>query len=303
MNCRMHQAQHPHKKASSMLVALLTLLPISVYSQPASVDWILNASWFQYDQSAIAENRTANISVSGSQTTIGVSLTDWAFTWTPSSGSGATRVALNSGDASANYDTDSDTITVTRYFSPWYTQFSYSQVTSDMVISNLSTSDVLSDKQQQSRDWSLEAGRSWLQDAWSWNTYTGVIYSTLSLDSFQTLENIQIEQQEKVTEYYAATGVAVSYFWPETRFTPGLGFDYQRRLSSDGRNETEVFGQRGRSIGVTSGTAQPSGELNWSALYTTLDYDFDALAVSLFYQYELNAPHQDYVGASFYLLF
>ena len=287
------------------LSALLLLgLPFSTQSLQLtdSTELILNGSWFQYDYEISSPNRAEQIPVSGTQTTIGITWTDWSFSWSPLSASGDLRFEVDNGMALADYQSDADTLSVTRYFSPWYVRTSYTQSDSNLDI-RLSDGRPFNDKQQESTDLSLEAGKSWTIGNWDTGAYGGIIRSAVSTEQQLAMDNAVVQQQEDVTEHYVATGVSASYYWETIHLIPGIGLDYQRQISSDGNNQTELLGQRGRPIGQTSGSSQSSGLVNWSAVYATLDYEFSHLGISLYYQYELNEPNQDYSNIAFYLLF
>lgn len=291
-----------YQSISLLLTGILVSAPIQAFQLTDSAELILNASWYQYDYEISSQNRTEHIPVSGTQTTIGIALPDWTITWTPSAASGNKNIIIANGLAQADYRYDANALSITRYFYPWYIRAGYSQSESDLEIRS-AIGRIASEKTQKGSDWSIEGGKNWQIGQWNTNTYAGLIHSGLTIDQTRIIENGQIQEQEEIDENYLATGVSASYYWETSGLTPGIGLDYQRRLSSNSHSQTSLFGQRGRPIGRATGTSQSSGLVNWSAAYVTLDYEFSHLGLSLYYQYELNEPHQGYTNIAFYLLF
>ena len=294
-----------HCRSITIASLLLCGLPWSAQALPLtdSAELFLNASWFQYDYRLALPARTEILPVSGTRTNVGIATPNWLFSWSPSAANGDIRVELDDHSAKADYQSDSTSLAVTRYFLPWYVRLGYSQ-TDTRVDIRLNDGRFFSDEQQEATDWSAEAGKSWVIDQWVTRAYAGALHSSTSTDQRRAAEpGQQLRQQEEITENYLTTGASVSYHWQDISLTPTLGLDYQRRISSDGDQQTALSGHRGRPLGRQTGAALSSGLVNWSAVYGTLDYEFSHLGISLSYQYELNDPNQDYTNVAFYLLF
>lgn len=290
-----------HITCLPMIVAgTLAISTSSAYSSTQNIDWILNSSWVSYQQPVTLNNQTRQISVSGHQTSVGLSLTNWTLLWSPGATSGEKKWVNDTRVITSRYQTDSNAFSVTYHGLPWYLQLGYALSDSDLTV-RLSDQLPLQRRQQQASDWSIETGKGGTINDWGWSFYTALVRSVQQINQQQWLESGHIRQDEDITEHYAGSGLSATYFWPNSNWITGTGMDYQRRLSSDGDNTSEsLLRPRGRSVRTSSTVS--SGALNWSALYLTVEYEFSVAGVSLYYQYELNEPSQDRTGVSLYFL-